>query len=317
MLDKLEIEKITHALPFRLDHVHTFLGEGEEGYRIIDTGLTTNETASLWLEKLEGKTLEAIILSHLHPDHTDYAGALQEAYNAEVWMTARDAHDLKNIWTEEGKTQLVNTLTQADVPEKIIDNIASISERAANRNVTQATVTHHLKEGDKIKLGKYDYEVFEVPGHSAGLICFYQKDMDVLLSTDHILPEITPNIAYWFYGEKNPLQSYENSLNKIKQLNAGYVIPSHRAPFENANKRIDEIWQHHEDRLSIVLEVTKEPVTIYTVCQHLFQRELKDYDYQFAVGETIAHLVYLEEKGLIQRGGELGKVIFYQKPQGY
>jgi len=56
------------------------------------------------------------------------------------------------------------------------------------------------------------YEVIFTPGHSDGLICLYNKEKNVLFSTDHILPRITPNISYWFYGEKNPLQSFQNAL---------------------------------------------------------------------------------------------------------
>src|SRR5699024_7910323 len=93
------------------------------------------------------------------------------------------------------------------------------------------SVDHYFNEGDMIYLSDNVYEVIFTPGHSDGLICLYNKENNVLFSTDHILPKITPNISYWFYGKQNPLGDYEKSLQKIKKLNAEFVIPSHGKPF--------------------------------------------------------------------------------------
>src|SRR5699024_4173760 len=107
--------------------------------------------------------------------------------------------------------------------------------------------------------------------------------------TDHILPRITPNISYWFVGDLNPLKSYLQSLQKVKQLDVNYVIPSHGNPFFNANKRIDEIIKHHDDRLEeIMLDLATE-MTAYEVCRKLFPRQLTVHEWRFAIGETLAH----------------------------
>ena len=135
---------------------------------------------------------------------------------------------------------------------------------------------------------------------------FFDPKKGVLLSTDHVLPDITPNIAYWFYGDQNPLQSFEDSLKRIKRLNAEYVIPSHGEPFLHANPRIDEIWHHHEKRLAQTSEAAKDGVTIMEMCHILFPRKLSIYDYQFAVGETIAHLEYLVGQNVIERDKKAG-----------
>src|SRR5699024_12308519 len=109
-------------------------------------------------------------------------------------------------------------------------------------------VNHYLQDNEKIVLARMEYEVYFTSGHAAGLVCFFNHEHGVLLSTDHILPKITPNIAYWFYGEPNTLQSFENSLQRIKQLDAKYDIPSHGDTFENANQRIDEFCLLHKLR---------------------------------------------------------------------
>ena len=133
----------------------------------------------------------------------------------------------------------------------------------------------------------------------------------MLLSTDHILPKITPNISYWFYGESNPLQSYEHSLQKIKALDIEYVIPSHGAPFYDANKRITEIWEHHLERFEWTLTTIQHGATVFEVCDALFPFELNTYDYQFAIGEAIAHLEYLRAQGECKREMQAGKWIYH------
>lgn len=312
MLTELGIEKVTIDLPFRLDHVNCFLAEGEKGYIVIDTGLNDKNARAVWNEKLDNKLVERIILTHLHPDHSGYAGVLQQQTNASVLMSETDAVALGSIWTEEALPRLVNDYKEAAVPEKLATSIVKMTEEFSPSVTPLPNVNYFSQEGERIQIGKYQYEIIFTPGHSEGLICFYNREKNVLFSTDHILPKITPNISYWFYGEKNPLQSFENSLHKIKQLDAEVVIPSHGDTFYGANERIDEIWNHHVERFSIILDSLKQPKSIFEVCEILFQRELSVYDYQFAVGETIAHLEYLREKGECTRGLENGIWMYSQ-----
>ena len=67
---------------------------------------------------------------------------------------------------------------------------------------------------------------------------------------------------------------------------------SHGKPFNNANKRIDELLSHHEERLERVYEILKHPSSIFEVNNKLFSK-LTIHESRFAIGETIAHLEYL------------------------
>src|SRR5690625_7709128 len=111
--------------------------------------------------------------------------------------------------------------------------------------------------------------------HSDGLINFFNDEKNVLFSTDHILPRITPNLSYWFHGDPNPLATYLKSLKKVKTLDADLVIPSHGKPFHGANDRIDEIINHHDERLQQTFElVPHNGSTVYDMYQKLFPKEL-------------------------------------------
>ena len=159
------------------------------------------------------------------------------------------------------------------------------------------TIQHYLEEGEKIILGKYEYEVIFTPGHSEGLVTFYNREKNVLLSTDHILPKITPNISYWYHGDPNPLASYFDSLRKIEALEVDFVIPSHGKPFHDGHLRVLELMKHHEERLETLYGIIRNGCTVYEACEKLFNKTLTIHETRFAIGETLAHLEYLRLNG--------------------
>lgn len=301
MLEELGLERVTIPLPFRLNHVHCFIGETEKGHAIMDTGLHDRNTMTLWKEVLGKKEVSDIILTHVHPDHTGCAGTLQEQMQATVHMSERDARTMQEIWTTEALPHLEADYKRFAVPHGITSKITSLTENFQPYLFPLPSVDHFLEEGKTLQFGKEAYEIIHTPGHADGLVCFYQADKEVLLSTDHILPKITPNVAYWFYSEPNPLRAFELSLEKIKKLPISYVVPSHGEPFEDVYTRIDEIWGHHEERLAETLDYMKEPITVFAMCQLLFQQELSVYDLQFAIGETMSHMEYLRLNGDCER----------------
>lgn len=312
MINQLGVEMVTIELPFRLNHVNCFLAKGEKGYVLIDTGLHNQAAQIVWEEKLQQKPIEQLIITHVHPDHCGYAGHLQKQTGANVLMSQIDAQVMEEIWREEAIPLLKRDYGKAAVPEKITNQIVQMTRDFQPAVTPIPKINHYLEEGEQLQIGTEQYEVIFTPGHSAGLVCFYNREKSVLFSTDHILPKITPNIAYWFYGEKDPLQSYEHSLQKIKQLHVDYVIPSHGEPFYDANQRIDEIWAHHLERFNETLDALTEGATVFTVCEKLFKKKLSIYDYQFAIGETIAHLEYLRHKNECTRELQAGKWIYYR-----
>jgi len=74
-----------------------------------------------------------------------------------------------------------------------------------------------LKDGDRIDIGEYHFQCIETPGHTLGHTCLYEPDKKILVSGDHILQDITPNIQCWL-DDKNPLKSYLKSLDKVFDL---------------------------------------------------------------------------------------------------
>ncbi|MGG1675388.1 MBL fold metallo-hydrolase [Neobacillus sp. NRS-1170] len=295
MLNDIGVTQVTIPLPFRLNHVHCFLGEGSEGWTIIDTGLNNAVSRDIWQPIIEKHDIKDLIITHYHPDHFGYAGTLQQLTDAAVWMTKVDEEAGLTYW-EPGSLEFVKmNYDMCGLPDNISFELTSDEGSFSPRVKPYPKVTHYLEEGMKILFGKYEYEVIFTPGHSDGLISLYNKENSILFSTDHILPKISPNISYWFRGIENPLEAFFQSLKKIELLDVEYVIPSHGNPFRNANTRIEELIAHHHERLDATYEFIQKPSTIYEVCQKLF-KNLTTHETRFAIGETVAHLEYLHHR---------------------
>lgn len=301
MFEELGIKLIRMDLPFRLNHVNCLMAESEDGWTVIDTGLHDERTAAKWEELLQDKKVTDLLISHYHPDHFGYAGSLQKKTGARVSMTKTDAESGTHVWEDEFIMEIRRNYMLAGIPENIAIEMTSNTESFTARVTPYPNIDHFFQEGEKVAIGRYRYEVVFTPGHSDGMVVFYCKEKNVLLSTDHILPRITPNIAYWFHGIENPLGAYMKSLKKVRKLDADLVIPCHGQPFHGANDRIDEILQHHELRLEATLDAVGDESNIYEVCGRIFRKELNIHETRFALGETIAHLEYLRHQGEIDR----------------
>ncbi|WP_255585156.1 MBL fold metallo-hydrolase [Virgibacillus saliphilus] len=119
MLEQYGLKLIKLDLPFRLNHVNCFLAEGEYGWKVIDAGLHNKDTINRWTEELTGKKVTDILVTHYHPDHFGYVGALQELTGARVSMTKVDAETAMVQWQENSINQLQDHYALAGIPNKI------------------------------------------------------------------------------------------------------------------------------------------------------------------------------------------------------
>src|SRR5690625_319097 len=148
LLKDLGIQCIKLDLPFRLNHVNCFLAEGENGWKVIDTGLHQKDTVNRWENELMGKTVTDIIITHYHPDHFGYAGGLQKQTGARVSMTEMDANAAEQAWQQDFIDQFYQYYEWAGIPEGLTEQIIH-NTRAFIPVVTPYPEVHHyLEEGE-------------------------------------------------------------------------------------------------------------------------------------------------------------------------
>ncbi len=83
---------------------------------------------------------------------------------------------------------------------------------------------HPLWEGDTLSLGKWNFEVLLIPGHTPGSIALLDREHEILISGD----SVQTGTIYLFGPERN-LPSYIASLYKLEQIRDSVreILPSH------------------------------------------------------------------------------------------
>ncbi len=308
---------ITFPMPFRLKHVHVFALAGGDGITLFDTGLDTPETASILDESLKaiGRTvrdISRIYITHHHLDHCGMAGRIKAMSGAEIHLS------------ETGREALAARKDEAELIRRIRDFclLHGLPERTTDF-VIRLFLTFKTAgspfQGDRCfrtdsrqTAGGREFEAIATPGHTRDHISYYFPEEALLLSGDHVLPEITPNLSPDLFSPGfRPLRSFLDSLSRIRALPAVRVYPAHGDPFPNLTERIVEIESHHEIRKGLAYEsVQRGPRTTFEVSRDLFGDDLPEFDRFLALNETYVHLVELVHEGVIEEERISGNILY-------
>ena len=101
----------------------------------------------------------------------------------------------------------------------------------------------YLKDGDIFRRGNYRFQVIETPGHHMTHICLYDEASKIMLTGDHVLERITPNISS-FMLETDELGDFLASLRKVRDYDVKLALPGHGEPFSGLARRVDELIAH-------------------------------------------------------------------------
>ena len=309
---------ITLPMPFRLKHVNVFVLIHDGHAVMFDTGLYIKETfsvleASLNMLSVSIKDIDRIFLTHFHADHSGIAGMIKKISGASINMTMEDYQSMDNYNRKEVRINHTKAFCiQQGFDMNKIDVIAE--NFAMFREATVPFEVEEFLEPDQtITIGNIDFDVISTPGHTRGHVCFFFRKESILLAGDHVLPHITPNLspdlfAHDFY----PLRSYLDSLNKIKAFPATGIYPAHGVPFIKLKERVEEIKEHHQQRMGLILEsVQEKPKTAYEVSLDIFGKALPEFDKFLALNETYVHLIDLEGQGMVKTYKKDGRQYFH------
>ena len=66
--------QLTIPMPFRLNHVHVYLVEADDGFILIDTGVNTSDAFASLKRKLDDiglgfQAIRQVVITHFHSDH--------------------------------------------------------------------------------------------------------------------------------------------------------------------------------------------------------------------------------------------------------
>ncbi len=309
-----------------IGYVLPYLVPGDDGYTLVDSGWNTPEAfAALEAELKEvGVSFDQIkrlLVTHVHPDHYGLAGKIKEVCGAEVIVHQRERDFIRSRYRqpEQLLERMANWLIENGVPEGEMPDMqqSSMPARAFVVPVDPDTV---LWGGETLDFGVYRFEVYWTPGHSPGHMCFYDRAQRVILTGDHVLPTVTPNVSLHPQQQGNPLGDYLASLERLIPLEVEQVLPAHEYSFTDLQGRLREIVDHHDTRLDEMLAIVGDDgATAYDVASGIvwttgtFQ-SFSHWTRRAAISETLAHLEYMVYQGRLHQTKEDG-IVRYERAE--
>jgi glyoxylase-like metal-dependent hydrolase (beta-lactamase superfamily II) len=298
--------------PLRYVLVYAF--ELPDGVAIVDTGWSTDEAWDALRDGLrvagyDMRDVRTAVITHIHPDHYGLAGRVRGASGARVALHPADAALLPARYGIGIDTLIANMrdlLQRCGVPEAERDALTSAS-MGVREFVALAEPDVLLEDRARVDIPGWNLVALHTPGHSPGHVCLYETERRLLISGDHVLPRISPNIAVHAQQPGNPLAEFMQSLQRVRALEVDEVLPAHEWRFRGLQARIDELLRHHETRLDETAQIVREETdaTCWQVTRRLTWsrrwEELGGFMRRAAVGETLAHLVLLEAQRRIRR----------------
>ena len=310
-------------LPFSLNHINLWLLRDENGWVIVDTGIDTNTSRDVWRKVFrDGMNNEAathVIVTHMHPDHVGCANFLVKEFDADLGMS-REEYLLCRVLVADTGNEAPREGVQFYRAAGFTDEQIALYQAnfgMFGKFVKGMPQSHRrLQDGDVLSLAGFEWEVVVGRGHSPEHACLYNRNRNVLISGDQILPTISPNISVWPTEPlANPLQDFLDSIDRLEETldEDVLVMPAHGKPFRGAHVRLEELRKEHTDRLDVLMDNGSEPRRVVDTFPDLFGRAINDGNRIMATGEALAHLHCLVETGDMLAATDKDGVRWFQR----
>lgn len=296
-----------------LGHVNMYVMEDDRGVAVVDPGMPTKESwlavnARLGQMGIPLRRVHSVIVTHSHPDHYGGAERIRGESGAEIithrlFRTFFDPTEPPDLSVEEAATFMRSPF---DPPPWGGEPMKMEFGRKMRFKVARRfpgllrvpTPTVRITETDRVSFARREWVPVHTPGHTADHLCLYDAETGTLLSGDHVLPTITPHIS-GLTAHGDPLTLFFDSLDKIGAFASDVKVslPAHGTPFTNTGERVQQIKDHHAERLQKIRNISAEydrPATVNEFAQHLFSPRAQG---SMADSEAYAHLEHLRILG--------------------
>jgi len=208
---------------------------------LIDTGISSG-----YLRKLKREApINKVVLSHWHEDHISGNRILSDVeYMAHpedipIIENVSKMYEYYHVGEDSPQRDLFDTILQA----LRLENVAVDTPFSDNKTI---------EINDMYKLN-----VIYTPGHTKGHCCFYEKKAKLAFLGDIDLSGLGP----WYGGIDSDVMKFEESINKIRNLDIDIAISGHKGVFYDSNevqkelqKFQNKIYERDEKILQLLSE---------------------------------------------------------------
>ncbi|MGH7124077.1 MAG: MBL fold metallo-hydrolase [Stellaceae bacterium] len=202
--------------PFTLHGTGTYV-VGHGRVAVIDPGPALPEHIDALLDALRGETIEQILVTHTHLDHSPASAAVKAATAAPTQGYGPHAAGLGPAVEEGGD--------RAFVPDRV------------------------LRDGDRVSGPGWQLTAVHTPGHTSNHLCFALAEERVLFSGDHVMGWSTSVIA----PPDGNMRDYLRSLGKLLERDDAIYWPTHGPAVADPKPFVRAFIEHRREREAAIL----------------------------------------------------------------
>jgi glyoxylase-like metal-dependent hydrolase (beta-lactamase superfamily II) len=209
--------------PYTFTGTNSFL-LGTERLFVVDPGPEDKSHFEALLRAIGGHSVEAILLTHTHRDHSDLAQRLRAATGAPLWF--------------HGKHRLSRPLRRFEF---------NPIRRSSDWTLDPDRV---LRDGERLAAGAMEIEVLATPGHCANHLSFGIAGTPYLLSGDHVMGWNSTLVSV----PDGSMADYLRSLERLEAASYTLYLPAHGGPIPDGRAYARALCGHRQMRNTQILE---------------------------------------------------------------
>lgn len=254
------IKKITapNSGVFTGEGTNTYL-IGKEDLTLVDPGPNIKEHIDKIIKVAQGK-IQRILVTHTHTDHSPAALPISKVLKVPMYGRLVDG---ESSWEDE-----------TFIPDVI------------------------LNDADIIKTDEYTLEAIHTPGHASNHLCFLIKELNCLITGDHIMEGSTVVIG----PPDGNMADYLESLNKLFKYKINCLAPGHGNFMYEPKKVIESIIRHRLSREAKVLRRLEDvgDIDLESLTAIVYD-DVPEQLHPIAKFSLEAHLLKLLKEGVIKK----------------
>ncbi len=240
---------------------------GKTQVAVIDPGPDLPEHVDALVRTINGRRVAAIMCTHTHRDHSPAARPLAEATGAPVVGCAPLA----------------------------LETVGPRADAAFDGDYAPDRV---LGDGEAIEVDGKLVTAVATPGHTSNHLCFAYDG--ALFSGDHVMGWSTTVVV----PPDGDMAAYMASLDKLRHRGDRIYYPAHGPPVTAPQRYVRSLIGHRKQRETQILGLVGEkPRPILDIVASAYPG-LDPRLVAAAGGSVLAHLLDLEQRGLVEREGD-------------
>lgn len=270
---------------------------------VIDPGPVLDSHREALTAALDGETVEAILVTHCHSDHSPLAAWLKEHTGAST--VAFGPHRVNTAWIDDDEPE------EPDAEEEAAQQRAGAEGKVEESLDLGFTPDRTVADGEVAAAGDgFTLVAIHTPGHTSNHLCFWFPEQRILFTGDHIMGWSTTVIT----PPDGDMRDYFASLAAARALDPAMLLPTHGAPVTDVPPFIDAFVAHRLAREAQVLDAVRDGVSLVPDMVRRLYVGVNEKLYKAAGRSVLSHLIKLADDGLVRHDGDRPGVKVHWRP---